>query len=141
MHCTHRNQKFFPFKYYYFYRHNNNMKKVLFTFFFAITAGIVLGQQKLQGTIVDNSGQPVIGATVQVKGTSTHAVADVNGAFVLTTDKNFPFTIIFSSVGFKSQELELYEFINEPIEVILKEDNLLSEVVVTARRRSETAQE
>ncbi len=117
------------------------MKKVLFTFFFAITAGIVLGQQKLQGTIVDNSGQPVIGATVQVKGTSTHAVADVNGAFVLTTDKNFPFTIIFSSVGFKSQELELYEFINEPIEVILKEDNLLSEVVVTARRRSETAQE
>ncbi len=117
------------------------MKKVLFTFLFAITAGIVFGQQKIQGTIVDNSGQPVIGATVHVKGTATHAVADVNGSFVLTTDKNFPFAIVFSSVGFKSQELELYEFIDEPIEVTLKEDNLLSEVVVTARRRTETAQE
>lgn len=117
------------------------MKTFLFTTLLALATGIVIGQQKIQGTIVDNSGQPVIGATVHVKGTATHAVADINGSFVLTTDKNFPFTIVFSSVGFKSQELELYELIDEPIEVTLKEDNLLSEVVVTARRRTETAQE
>ncbi|HYF69698.1 MAG TPA: TonB-dependent receptor, partial [Ohtaekwangia sp.] len=98
-------------------------------------------QQQITGIIQDSDGQPLVGGTVLIKGTATHAVTNINGQFKLVTNKPLPFTLIFSSVGYKSQELELYEILNEPIEIALKEDNVLSEVVVTARRRSETVQE
>lgn len=98
-------------------------------------------QQQITGVIQDSDGQPLVGGAILIKGTATHAVTDINGQFKLVTNKPLPFTLIFSSVGYKSQELELYETLNEPIEIALKEDNILSEVVVTARRRSETVQE
>jgi iron complex outermembrane recepter protein len=98
-------------------------------------------QNAVQGVVKDSDGEPVVGAAVVIKGTSTHAISDLNGSFSLPSAKEFPFTIVVSSVGFKSQEVEIFELIGEPLEIALSTDNLLSEVVVTARRRSETAQE
>jgi iron complex outermembrane recepter protein len=82
-----------------------------------------------------------VSGTVVVKGTTTHAVSDVDGQFKLTTDRKLPFTLVISSVGYKPQELEVYELFDEPVDIILIEDNVMSEIVVTARRRSETVQE
>jgi iron complex outermembrane recepter protein len=98
-------------------------------------------QTAIEGTIIDSDGQPIVGATVVIKGTSTHAVSDINGQFSLHSAKPFPFAVEISSVGFKSQEIEIFEALEEPVEVVLAIDNVLSEVVVTARRRAETAQE
>lgn len=99
------------------------------------------GQTVIKGSINDSDGAPIVGATVVVKGTSAHAIADVNGAFTLAAPQQFPFTLVIGSVGFRQQEIEFFELTDDPVDVVLNIDNVLSEIVVTARRRSETAQE
>jgi len=84
---------------------------------------------------------PVEAATVVIKGTNTYAVTDEKGQFSLTTTEKVPFIIRVSSVGFKPQDFQIIELTGKLLEVTLINDNELEEVVVTARRRSETAQE
>jgi iron complex outermembrane recepter protein len=118
------------------------MKKVLLLVLSLLTAFTFSDAQNLvKGVVKDADGAAVIGATAVIKGTSVHAVSDVSGAFSLPAPKEFPFSIIVSSVGFKNQEIEVFELSDEIFEVVLAIDNVLSEVVVTARRRTETAQE
>lgn len=95
-----------------------------------LTFTAVFSQDKIQGIIKDDSGSPLPGATVVIKGTNTSAVADVEGAFTIPVAKAFPFTLIVNSVGFKAQDIEIYELSDETIEVNLKTDNVLDEVVV-----------
>lgn len=97
-------------------------------------------QETVTGVVKDNKGEPLVGAAVFVKGTSTHAEADVNGQFSISSPKTLPFTLLVNFVGYKTQEIEVYELSAESFEITLVEDGLLSEVVVTSRRRSETAQ-
>ena len=118
------------------------MKFALVVIFAVFTLnGALLAQNVINGKVIDSENEPVIGAAILVKGTSTHAIADVNGQFSLTAPEKLPFHLVISSVGFKTQEIEVFELFDEPFEVVLNTDNLLSEIVVTARRRSETAQE
>lgn len=102
---------------------------------------LVHAQNFLTGKVTDRSGSPLVGATISIKGTNIFAVTDADGAFSLAEQKQFPFTLIISSVGYKTQEVLVYELAEEPLEISLFDDSLLSEVVVTARRRSETPQE
>ena len=62
-------------------------------------------QLKVKGTIKDSgSGDPLPGVTVQIKGTTIGALSDMNGKFELTVpDRSV--TLIFSSIGFTTQEL------------------------------------
>lgn len=96
---------------------------------------------QISGTVLDAQGEPLIGATVQEKGTKNFAVADVTGRFTLIPEQSLPITLIIKGVGSRTQEIEVYEIYDEPLLISLKLDNLLSEVTVTARRRNETAQE
>ncbi len=98
-------------------------------------------QSTIKGTVKDSDGGTVIGATVQIKNTSTYTVTDANGQFSINTPVQLPFTIQVSSVGFKQQEVEVFELDGESLEITVIPDNLLEEVVVTSRRREETAQE
>ncbi len=115
--------------------------KTLLSLGFVLMSVVTLWAQEIKGTITDSDGSPIVGGTVVIKNTSIHAITDVNGAFTLKTSRTVPFTIVISSVGFRSKEVEIFEFIDEPYDIVLNLDNVLSEVVVTARRRSETAQE
>lgn len=99
-------------------------------FLLTLTFTAAFSQNKIQGIIKDDSGSPLPGATVVIKGTNTSAVADVEGAFTIPAAKEFPFTLIVNSVGFKAQDIEIYELSDEIIEVNLKTDNVLDEVVV-----------
>ncbi|HYG00867.1 MAG TPA: TonB-dependent receptor [Chryseosolibacter sp.] len=116
------------------------MIKVLFSVLLLLPFGQMFGQNVLEGVIKDAGGLPIIGGTVVIKGTTIHAVTDPEGTFRLETSGALPFTVVFSAVGFKPQELEIYEAMEDPVEIILKENTLLEEVVITARRRTETAQ-
>jgi iron complex outermembrane recepter protein len=98
-------------------------------------------QTAVKGLIKDSDGATVIGATVQIIGTTVYAVSDASGQFNIAAPKELPFTIRVNSVGYKAQEVEIFELDNEALEITLITDNLLSEVVVTSRRREETAQE
>jgi iron complex outermembrane receptor protein len=100
----------------------------------------VYAQGVITGVVKDSDNGTVVGATVVIKGTTVFSTTDANGKFSLAAPK-LPVTIKISSVGFKPQEIEIYELDNEALEVTLITDNLLAEVVVTSRRREETAQE
>lgn len=106
-----------------------------------LAGNIAFAQDAIKGVLKDSDGGTVIGATVQIKGTSTYTVSDANGQFSLAAPKQLPFTIQVNSVGFKAQEVEVFELDAETLEITLITDNVLSEVVVTSRRREETAQE
>lgn len=86
--------------------------------------------QNVNGTILDENGEPLVGATVYIKGTSTYAVTDIQGQFIIASKKELPFSLQVNSVGYKPQEIEVYELATEPLEVTLKNDNVLDEIVV-----------
>lgn len=117
------------------------MSKFLLTIVILATGVSSIAQGLITGVISDSDGATVTGATVQIKGTSVYTVTDTGGKFSLSAPKTLPFTLKVNSVGYKAQEVDIYELDNEELGITLLTDNLLSEVVVTSRRREETAQE
>ena len=97
--------------------------------------------QQVEGVVTDNNGDPVIGATAVVKGTKIFAVTDIDGRFTFPAPKELPFSVRISSTGFKPRDIQVFELTGEVFEITLSDDNVLSEIVVTARRRTETLQE
>ena len=82
-----------------------------------------LAQNKTQqGTVVDENGEPVIGATVKVEGTKDATVTDLDGNYKLDVPKNGK--VIISYIGYK-------DMVTTGGRVQLEEDNsTLEEVVV-----------
>lgn len=80
---------------------------------------------KVRGTVLDKDGQPVIGATVKLKGTTYGAVTDLDGHFNMKVPKGA--TLMISYIGYKKQRVKV---VTDKIEVTLVEDGLLDEVVV-----------
>ncbi|WP_187261269.1 TonB-dependent receptor [Pontibacter beigongshangensis] len=81
---------------------------------------------------------PLPGVNVTIKGTITGTVTDRNGAFELRSRLKFPFTIVFSSVGFQPQEYEVAKP-GVKLNISMSTQTVLgSEVVVTASRVQES---
>src|SRR5699024_8711369 len=59
----------------------------------------------VSGKVIDTSGNPLIGVTIQVKGTSTGTVTNATGHYQIKADENA--TLTFSYVGFQSKEVEV----------------------------------
>ncbi len=96
----------------------------------------------LRGVVLENGTRsPLPGVTVSIRGTSAYAVSDTNGQFSLVARKTPPFTLIVNSVGFLTQEVPVTALSASPLEIVLVDDNRLAEIVITSRRRKETAQE
>jgi len=108
---------------------------------FILSVTTLFAQGVVVGVVKDNEGLPVAAATVLIKGTNTYAIADATGQFSLAARQEFPFTIRISSVGFKPQEILLAKRPDSPLSLTLANDNQLSEVVITSRRRQESAQD
>jgi TonB-linked SusC/RagA family outer membrane protein len=80
----------------------------------------------ISGTVVDKTGEPIIGASVYVKGTNIGTATDMNGKFSLTADPKA--TLVVSYLGYKAQEIAGGV---QPLSVSLVEDDTaLEEVVV-----------
>lgn len=84
----------------------------------------------LQGLVKDEQGNPIIGASIQLKNTGTGVITDLDGLFqIQVTDKNS--VIVISYIGYVTQEISVGD--RSLITVQLKEDTKsLEEVVVTA---------
>lgn len=63
------------------------------------------GKYKLTGCVLDQNGEPIIGASVLEKGTKNGTVTDVNGNYILTSTKENPMLEI-SYIGFVSQQVK-----------------------------------
>lgn len=77
------------------------MKKLFTALFFFLAIGFTMAQNSLTGTIVDGeSGDPLIGASVLVKGTSTGTITDFDGKFTLKVADKGDYVLIFSYTGY-----------------------------------------
>ena len=81
---------------------------------------------QVKGKVVDNIGEPVIGANVVVKGTTTGVITSIDGSFAIDAVKGS--TIVVSFIGYLSQEVKVTgNFLNITLE---NNTELLDEVVV-----------
>ena len=89
---------------------------------------IVLAQDiTVQGTVTDEAGETLIGATVQQKGTSNGTVTDFDGNFTLTVPTNAILSV--SYIGYTPKEIAVNGQTNLII-VLSSDDQMLNEVVV-----------
>ena len=107
-----------------------NFKNLLFVALFFVTA-TVLGQTKITGKVVDNTNQPLPGASVVVKGTTNGTSTDFDGKFSLKAKSNSG-TVVVSFIGFKSKEVVFSSSNANLGSIQLEEDSVLDEIVVTA---------
>ena len=83
--------------------------------------------QQLRGTVKDEAGEPVIGAAVLVKGTTTGTTTDIDGSFLLA---NVPEGSVLevSSIGYQSVSVTVNG--DAPLDIIIKEDTMILDDVV-----------
>jgi TonB-linked SusC/RagA family outer membrane protein len=93
----------------------------------AVAAAATPVGSKISGTIVDASGEPIIGASVLVKGTKLGATTDIDGNFAISNVNGS--TLVISYVGMKTQEINISG--KTHIDVVMQDNTeMLSEVVV-----------
>ena len=101
-------------------------KRFILSFFALLACTITYAQQTITGSVVDKTGETVIGATVMEKGTSNGTITDFDGNFTLKVEAGR--TLVISYIGFLTQEVPA----QDGMKVTLQDDALsLEEVVVT----------
>ena len=109
------------------------MKAVkIFCLFLLMTCSLIgYGQRAIKGSVKDAAGQPLIGASILVKGTSQGTVTDVDGNFQLqVSEADGNSTLLISFIGYNSQEIAIGD--RTEFSIVLAEDQTqLSEIVIT----------
>lgn len=101
------------------------LKALLFVVGLLLSIGAFAQQMTVKGHVKDATGEPVIGANVLIKGTTSGVITDFDGNFVLQAKQGD--VVIISFVGYQTQELPVQPVLN----VVLKDDSqLLQDVVV-----------
>ena len=102
-------------------------KPLVFLFLLCLFPLGAMAQSAVKGTVNDDSGEPIIGASVVEKGTTNGTVTDFDGNFSINVKSGA--TLVVSYIGYTTQEIAVNG--QSTINVTLKEDNaLLDEVVV-----------
>ena len=94
---------------------------------------------EITGKITDKDGEPLIGVSIVVKGTSAGTITDVDGRFKIEADRNDVLAV--SYIGYATQTIQLLNA-TLPLNIVMTEDSQkIDEVVVTALgiKRSEKA--
>ncbi|WP_339879096.1 SusC/RagA family TonB-linked outer membrane protein [uncultured Algoriphagus sp.] len=106
------------------------MKKSLLLnwLFLLLTAGLLQaqksGEKTLSGTVLSQVDQtPLPGATVMLKGTTRGKVTDENGAFTIAVPRSANPILVFSFVGFATQELEVGNVVGT-LEILMEADGI-----------------
>ncbi len=103
------------------------MKKRVTSLFLLLllSIGATFAQVQVAGSVVDESGEPVIGASIQIKGTGQGTITDANGQFTLTAPSNS--LLVISYIGMTTEEVP----VSSNVRVVLKQStDVLDEVVV-----------
>ena len=100
-------------------------KRFILSFLSLMLCTIMYAQTEVTGTVVDETGEGVIGATVMEKGTSNGTVTDFDGNFKIKVEAGK--TLVFSYIGYQTLELPA----QNGMKVVMKDDaQSLNEVVV-----------
>ncbi|MEL7427293.1 MAG: carboxypeptidase-like regulatory domain-containing protein, partial [Bacteroidota bacterium] len=92
------------------------------------TVGFALAQRTVTGTITDDGGEPLIGASILVKGTSSGTVTDIDGSYSVDLPDGSS-TLVVSYTGFETREIEVGA--SNVMDITMSEGVALDEVVVT----------
>ncbi len=108
------------------------IKKFLLTLLCAVlSANLAFAQNaSVQGTVVDENGEPVIGASVFIKGTKTGAVTDIDGKFSLKSSAGK--TLVITYVGYEKAEEKAKDGMRVQL---VPTSHALGEVVVTGMQK------
>ena len=88
----------------------------------------IMQQKTIKGTVVDETGEPIIGANVVEKGTTNGVITDFNGEFTLNVPLNS--TLQISYIGYNMQEVKIIST-TQTLNIKMVEDTkTLDEVVV-----------
>ena len=102
------------------------LRKLFLSLALILTSTLMYAQTEISGTVVDATGETVIGATVMEKGTSNGTITDFDGNFKLKVEAGK--TLVFSYIGYNTQELPAKDGMQVTMTDNAKE---LAEVVVT----------
>ena len=93
-----------------------------------VKAAVTQQTIKVKGQVVDQAGEPLIGATVRVKGMQSGSVTDMDGNFQIDASSNA--TLVVSYVGYKDREVAVRgRAVIDQIQ-LESDDNVLEQVVV-----------
>ncbi|WP_425390910.1 TonB-dependent receptor [Ekhidna sp.] len=117
---------------------NRNITKIILCACMILIAGFTYAQTSVSGKVIDaETGEPLIGTQILVKGTVLGTISDVNGDFNLSVQSSPPITLIITYVGYERQEIEVTAS-GQTLDIQLAESTLLGqEVVVSASRVEE----
>ena len=109
-----------------------NRRRFILFISILMSVSSVFGQamKTLTGAVTDLSGEPLIGVSIVIKGTTNGTVTDIDGKYSLNIpSENKKATLIFTYVGYLKQEVLVAG--KNTLNVVMKEDDkLLDEVVV-----------
>lgn len=94
-------------------------------------ATALVAQRQISGVVSDESGEPLIGAYVTIKGQSLGTVTDYDGKYDISVPANSN-TLVFSFLGFGTIEVEIGT--SDKLDVTLAEGNDLDEIVLIGSR-------
>lgn len=115
--------------------------KISLTSIFLLLAFTTSYAQNIEGIVNTNENIPLEAANVVIKGTTSSATTDQNGKFTIDSKGKLPITLLVQYVGYKTTEVELTAIPTTPLQLIIREENELIEVVVSSRRRIEKVQD
>ena len=96
-----------------------------------LCTSFLIGQTNITGTVIDDSGEALIGVNVSVKGQSIGTITDIDGSYALNVS-NPNAKLLFSYIGYGTQEVNLDG--RTVIDVTLTSGELLGEVVFIGSR-------
>ncbi|QDW20366.1 TonB-dependent receptor [Flavobacterium sp. KBS0721] len=117
----------------------NSIKNILTLLSFLIFS--ISFAQNIEGVVKTSENTPLEAVNIVVKGTTTNTTTDSEGRFTINSKGKLPITILVQYVGYKTTEIELTDLPTAPLQITLKEENELIEVVVSSRRRIEKVQD
>jgi TonB-linked SusC/RagA family outer membrane protein len=110
------------------------MKKQLFLLLFSLIA-MIAQARVVTGTVTDSEGEPIIGASVQVKGVAGGVATDIDGKYSINVPSDKA-VLTFSSIGLKAVQQTVGS--RSVVDVVMTDDvDTLGEVVVTAMGQSQ----
>ncbi len=97
---------------------------------FCISSGMAFAQTRITGTVVDEKGDPIVGASVVVQGSGIGSSSDVNGRFSIAIN-NQAKNLVVSSIGYVKQIIPIEN--KTQFSIVLKDDaKTLQDVEITA---------
>ena len=125
---------------YYINKSKHSFIKAITLLFTVFISTILFAQDAIEisGQVTDQEKrEPLVGVAVSIKGTVTGTITSNEGAFKLRTRQKLPFVLLFTSIGFAPQEIQVSS-LGSKLQVELATQTVMgSEVVVTASRLPE----